>query len=104
MRKYITYKKIDRDLKIIVFHKNKGKREGHKQGILKAKYDIIVFVDSDTFVDKNAFIELLKPFNDLKVGATTGDIRILNEEEGMPYQTLVKSILTKYIRDRNRAA
>ena len=32
------------------------------------------------------------------------ELKKIAEEEGMPYQTLVKSILTKYIRDRNRAA
>ncbi len=32
------------------------------------------------------------------------ELKRIAEEEGMPYQTLVKSILTKYVRDRNNAA
>jgi predicted DNA binding CopG/RHH family protein len=31
------------------------------------------------------------------------ELKKIAEEEGMPYQTLVKSILTKFIRNRNRA-
>ena len=31
-------------------------------------------------------------------------LKKIADEEGMPYQTLVKSILTKYIRQRNNAA
>lgn len=32
------------------------------------------------------------------------ELKKIAEEEGMPYQTLVKSILTKYVRNRNDAA
>lgn len=32
------------------------------------------------------------------------ELKKIAEEEGMPYQTLVKSILTKYVRDRGNAA
>lgn len=32
------------------------------------------------------------------------DLKKIAEEEGIPYQTLVKSILTKYVRDREKTA
>ena len=68
-------------ISVITLERNSGKREAHKAGFIKAKHDIIVVLDSDTVVDKNSFTELLRPFNDSLVGATTGEIKALNENE-----------------------
>lgn len=32
------------------------------------------------------------------------ELKRIAEEEGMPYQTLVKSVLTRFVRDRDNAA
>jgi len=38
----------------------------------KAKGDIIVFTDGDVFFEKNAVRELLKPFEEKKIGGVSG--------------------------------
>ena len=80
----INFKKnLKSDIKIFRLEKNMGKRWAHKKGFLESRYDIIAVVDSDTIVEKEAFINLLRPFNDYKVGATTGEIRVLNEKDSL---------------------
>jgi hyaluronan synthase/N-acetylglucosaminyltransferase len=55
--------------------------------------DIIVTIDSDTIVDKDAIVELIKPFNDPRVGATTGNVRALNRD----FNLLTKMIDARYL-------
>jgi hyaluronan synthase len=60
--------------------KRQGKRFAHSKGLQYAKHDIVVFVDSDTIIDKNALIELVKPFQDKSIGGVTGQIKVANRE------------------------
>ena len=82
-KKSETSQKLYSSIKVIFSGKNQGKREAHKIGFLEAKYDIICVTDSDTVVERDSFQNLLRPFNDYLVGATTGDIRALNENENI---------------------
>ena len=64
--------------------KNGGKREALFQGIVKAKGDIIVTVDSDSVVAKDTLRNLVSPFvGNPKVGGVAGSVRVLNTNEGM---------------------
>ncbi|MDP3698216.1 MAG: glycosyltransferase [Nanoarchaeota archaeon] len=63
------------------YEQNKGKRHAQVVGFKMAKGDIIVTLDSDTLLDKKAIINLIKPFSDEKVGATTGQLEILNRKK-----------------------
>ncbi|MFA5856162.1 MAG: glycosyltransferase [Candidatus Pacearchaeota archaeon] len=72
----------------IVFEPRQGKRFAHSKGLDYAKNDIVVFVDSDTIVNKNAFVELIKPFADPEVGAVAGNVRLANRDKNL----LTKSI------------
>lgn len=65
------------------FEKNKGKRFAHELAIKKSKYEFIVSIDSDTIIGKNAIVDLLTPFSDPEVGATTGNILIKNEKQNL---------------------
>lgn len=58
--------------------KKKGKRYAQVYGINKAKGDIIVTTDSDTIVDKNFIVEIIKPFANPRIGAATGSVLINN--------------------------
>ena len=69
------------NFKAIYFKKNKGKRHAQYAGIMAAKGEIIVTLDSDTVLEKGAIKELIKPFNDKAVAATTGNCCVLNEKE-----------------------
>lgn len=57
---------------IQVIDPHKGKPYALKMALNKAKGDIIILTDGDTFFDKNTVAELLKPFEDPKVGGVSG--------------------------------
>ncbi|KUK77566.1 MAG: bi-functional transferase/deacetylase [candidate division WS6 bacterium 34_10] len=50
----------------------KGKPFALKMALEKAKGDIIILTDGDTYFDKNAVKELLKPFKNKKIGGVSG--------------------------------
>lgn len=67
------------NMKILLQPENRGKREAQKIGFDKAQGNIIVTIDSDTvFHDMHAIEKLLLRFEDQKVGAVTGDVRVKN--------------------------
>jgi len=57
---------------------NKGKREALARGTEIAKHDLIVFVDSDSFLDPHAIMNLVQPFQDPKMGGVTGRTDVAN--------------------------
>lgn len=80
-----TYAEMERakhtfgGVKLIKFDKNRGKREGMAEGVLLAKNEIIVFVDSDSFVKKDAIKIIAEHFmHDEKVGAVSGNSKVEN--------------------------
>lgn len=79
-------------VKLFILPVNKGKREAQKVGFENCKGEIIVTMDSDTVVLKDSFIELLKPFQDEEVGASTGNLRVSNEKHNF----LTKIIASSY--------
>ncbi|MDQ1278998.1 MAG: hypothetical protein QG670_258 [Thermoproteota archaeon] len=60
--------------------KNMGKRHAQSIAFTKARGEIIVTVDSDTVLEENALNNLLSPFNDPKIGASTGLLSALNKD------------------------
>lgn len=82
---------------LIAIHlkKNQGKRHAQYYALKYATGDIIVTVDSDTVIEENTILELIKPFNDPNVGATTGNARLFNRE---------KNLLTKMVDARYKNA
>ncbi len=71
--------------KVVVksFGENRGKREAMAEGVLLAKNDIIVFVDSDTFLERDALKKLIRPFSNPKIGAISGNTCVANREENI---------------------
>ncbi|AFS79099.1 glycosyl transferase domain-containing protein, family 2 [Gottschalkia acidurici 9a] len=65
-------------LKYILMEKNGGKREALSLGALKAKHDLVVFVDSDSFLDPYAIRNLVQPFKDPKMGGVSGRTDVAN--------------------------
>jgi len=78
--------------KFFHYDKNKGKRYALDIGIKKAKHPIIVTVDSDTIINRNSVLELIKPFNDLNIGAVTGNVKVINRG----FNLLTKMISARY--------
>lgn len=66
----------------IVHPKNMGKKHALVTGIKAATGEIIVTVDSDSSVEKDAIANIVSAFNSPKVGAVAGSIRVSNLNEG----------------------
>jgi len=57
---------------------NAGKRDALVVGAEKAKHDLVVFVDSDSFLDPFAIRNLVQPFQDPKMGGVAGRTDVAN--------------------------
>ncbi len=65
-------------VKYIVLEQNAGKREALIEGAIVAKHDLVVFVDSDSFLDPFAIRNLVQPFQDKKMGGVAGRTDVAN--------------------------
>ena len=70
--------KIKERLSYIVQPQNSGKREALAAGLLRAKHEYVVFVDSDSFLDPYAIRNLVQPFKDPKMAGVTGRTDVAN--------------------------
>jgi hyaluronan synthase len=57
---------------------NAGKREAMAVGAKLAKHDLLVFVDSDSFLNPYAIINLVQPFKDKDMGGVSGRTDVAN--------------------------
>ncbi|MBR6381084.1 MAG: glycosyltransferase [Lachnospiraceae bacterium] len=69
---------IKERLSYYVQPQNAGKREALSAGVLKAKHELVVFVDSDSFLDPFAIRNLVQPFKDPKMAGVTGRTDVAN--------------------------
>lgn len=69
---------IKNRVKYFVQEKNLGKREALCRGVVNAKHDLVVFVDSDSFLDPFAIRNLVQPFKDPKMGGVAGRTDVAN--------------------------
>lgn len=69
---------IDIRLKYILLVENQGKRHALSKGVLAAKHDLVVFVDSDSFLDPYAIRNVVQPFKDPKMGGVAGRTDVAN--------------------------
>lgn len=65
-------------VKYFVQDENKGKREALSRGVKEAKNELVVFVDSDSFLDPFAIRNLVQPFKDPKMGGVSGRTDVAN--------------------------
>lgn len=78
-----TAEKVKEYTEIILLHQDtrSGKMAAIKRAIPLIKDDITVFTDANTFLNKNALLELVKHYQNPKVGAVAGEKRILVDEK-----------------------
>lgn len=57
---------------------NKGKRDAMYLGAHKAKHELLVFVDSDSFLDPYAVRNIVQPFKDKDMGGVSGRTDVAN--------------------------
>ena len=65
-------------LSYIVQEKNAGKRAALCRGVDVAKGELVIFVDSDSFLDPYAVVNLVQPFRDPKMGGAAGRTDVAN--------------------------
>ena len=70
--------KVAERVRCIVAPKNGGKREALAIGVKQAKHELVVFVDSDSFLDPYAIRNLVQPFKDPKIGGVSGRTDVAN--------------------------
>ena len=66
------------EVEVITFPKSLGKRHGMSAGADRAKGEILVFIDSDSFLDTDALKNIVKPFTDPEIAAVTGHCDVEN--------------------------
>jgi hyaluronan synthase len=62
----------------VLLKANTGKRHSQHAVLERARGEIVVTVDSDTLLDRNAISRIVEPFADPEIGAVTGDVRAEN--------------------------
>lgn len=65
---------------VIDWKKNRGKRHGMAEGVRLASHDIVIFVDSDSFIEPSCVRHLVKYFADPEVGAVSGHTDVFNRD------------------------
>jgi len=65
-------------VKYFVQERNLGKRDALVRGAINAKHELVVFVDSDSFLDPFAIRNLVQPFKDPKMGGVAGRTDVAN--------------------------
>src|SRR5665213_2229213 len=70
-------------VEIHFFSTNKGKRHALYHGVRKmiSNHVFVVTIDSDTVLDENALIRVVEPLKSAGIGASTGNILLLNENQ-----------------------
>jgi hyaluronan synthase len=65
-------------LKAINWEQNRGKRMAMKEGIERSNADIVIMIDSDSFVMRDGILQIVQDFRDLRVGAVCGHCEVYN--------------------------
>ncbi len=76
------YKKIGKKITFLR-DPGKGKSFGLNLAFKKLKSDIWIFTDGDVYLDKNAIQEIIKPFEDKKIGCACGRIVPINSKKNL---------------------
>ncbi|MDP3722744.1 MAG: glycosyltransferase [Candidatus Omnitrophota bacterium] len=66
-------------LRIFRFPANQGKRHAMALGAEEARGEILVYVDSDSFVDPEGVYQIVQGFADPRIGAVAGHVQVIIE-------------------------
>ena len=62
--------------------RNAGKKHALSDAFRSSNAEIIITVDSDSVIEKDAIRHIVKPFTEKKIGAVAGNIRVSNISDG----------------------
>lgn len=76
----VKEKRYDVETRLHYFRQpqNAGKREAMAKGAKMAHHELVVFVDSDSFLDPFAIRNIVQPFKDTKMGGVSGRTDVAN--------------------------
>ncbi len=66
-------------VEVVDWKVNRGKRHGMAEGVKRATHDIIIFIDSDSFVEPDCVRHLVKYFVYEEIGAVSGHTDVYNK-------------------------
>lgn len=75
-------KEYDR-LTVVTWRKNRGKRHGMAEGFKRAKGEIIIQLDSDSYIDPSTVRNLIKPFIHEEIGAVCAHAEPQNADKNL---------------------
>lgn len=70
-------------MKVVNWERNQGKRQAMAAGVRLSQSEIIVFVDSDSFVEPDTLKEMVKYLVDPSVGAVSGHADVYNRSTNL---------------------
>lgn len=70
-------------VEVVNWTKNRGKRHGMHEGVISSKHDIIIFIDSDSFIEPTCVRHLVKYFADPEIGAVSGHTDVFNRDTNL---------------------
>lgn len=70
-------------VEVVNWTENRGKRHGMAEGVKRATHDIVIFIDSDSFIEPASVRHLTKYFADPEVGAVSGHTDVYNRDENL---------------------
>ena len=68
---------------IVDWKVNRGKRHGMAEGVKRAHGEIVLFVDSDSFIEPDCVTHLVKYFSNPEVGAVSGHTDVFNSDTNL---------------------
>ncbi len=80
-------------VKTIRFEQNRGKRAALAEAFRIAKGEIVVTIDSDSVIERDALLELAGPFSDPQIGAVAGKVVVYNRKKNI----IAKMLHVKFI-------
>lgn len=63
--------------------RNRGKREALALGFARARGDVLVTIDSDSVIERDALLAIAGPFRNARVGAVAGKVLVYNRVYGV---------------------
>jgi hyaluronan synthase len=70
-------------VEVVNWQVNRGKRHGMAEGVKRAGHDVIIFIDSDSFIERDCVRHLVKYFADPRVGAVSGHTDVYNRDTNL---------------------
>lgn len=71
------------NLIVVTWTKNRGKRQAMYEGFQRANGEIVIQLDSDSYIVPETFYELIAPFSDLRIGAVCAHAEPQNADKNV---------------------